>query len=484
MFNIFKFFQKKITEYNYKKFHLSITDSSLKKSKKIFKTISFPERFILPITGNSSVKEGDYVLREQPISYSKNLYNTTVHAPTSGTIEKIQYRIIPNISGELKKCIFIIPDKKDYLYKKKIITNYYNFSSNDFVEKMYKSGINFLNIFIEEKINIKKILKSYHTLIINFSEDFCFFYNNFFLKRNYKEIFNGINIISYFFKIKKIIFTIYYKNTDCISIIKKKIKYNSKFHLEITLKKLFLSNNFFKKGILVQDIYTLYAINKTIIKNKIITDRIITIINQRNKIKNLLVRIGTPVSHFLDCVNKKKILVISESMQKFFISSFDFPILSTTNYIIDFQKYKNNLISFKEESCINCDACEKICPVNLSPKEMYWSILNKYDYKIKFSLKNCIDCNACTYVCPSNIPLLKYFQEKRKKIKNKIYMQKIKNISRKRFIEKKNRLSIEKILLESNSIEERKYKKLVYNSILRVKSKRNIKNKLKKLMES
>lgn len=45
----------------------------------------------------------------------------------------------------------------------------------------------------------------------------------------------------------------------------------------------------------------------------------------------------------------------------------------------------------KKEECINCGACEEVCPVNC--------IIEK-DEKRFINSEDCIDCGACKEVCP------------------------------------------------------------------------------------
>ncbi len=49
-----------------------------------------------------------------------------------------------------------------------------------------------------------------------------------------------------------------------------------------------------------------------------------------------------------------------------------------------------------EEECINCGACNKICPQNINVLKCF-----KEDLKSK----RCLNCGLCNYVCPANIKL-------------------------------------------------------------------------------
>ncbi|MDY6915843.1 MAG: 4Fe-4S binding protein [Candidatus Cloacimonadota bacterium] len=46
-----------------------------------------------------------------------------------------------------------------------------------------------------------------------------------------------------------------------------------------------------------------------------------------------------------------------------------------------------------KEECINCGACEGVCPV---------SCISEVDEKRVINAEECIDCGACKEVCPVN----------------------------------------------------------------------------------
>jgi len=61
--------------------------------------------------------------------------------------------------------------------------------------------------------------------------------------------------------------------------------------------------------------------------------------------------------------------------------------------------------------CIRCGACEKTCPVNLLPQQLYWHAKAKDFKRVQaHHLFDCIECGCCAYVCPSHIPLVSYYR--------------------------------------------------------------------------
>ena len=52
--------------------------------------------------------------------------------------------------------------------------------------------------------------------------------------------------------------------------------------------------------------------------------------------------------------------------------------------------------SLKHYDCINCGACNKVCPLNINVKKLY-------DHKLMSN--KCLNCGLCNYICPANIDL-------------------------------------------------------------------------------
>ena len=57
-------------------------------------------------------------------------------------------------------------------------------------------------------------------------------------------------------------------------------------------------------------------------------------------------------------------------------------------------------------SCIACNQCPQVCPVELQPQLIMKSLLaNDVEDAIHQGFLDCTDCGLCTYVCPSKIEL-------------------------------------------------------------------------------
>jgi electron transport complex protein RnfC len=124
--------------------------------------------------------------------------------------------------------------------------------------------------------------------------------------------------------------------------------------------------------------------------------------------KNLLVRVGTPLSYILKnyqiTLHANQKLVLNGIMRGTPQYSTDFPVTNSLHGI--YVQDDTEVFLFKDTPCINCGRCSSVCPVNLRVH----MICRNAEYEIFESCRQqniaaCIECGLCTYVCPAHRPL-------------------------------------------------------------------------------
>jgi len=65
--------------------------------------------------------------------------------------------------------------------------------------------------------------------------------------------------------------------------------------------------------------------------------------------------------------------------------------------------------------CIRCGECERVCPKQLLPHELYWQRTSNDAMEV-LKLDACIECGICDRICPSNIPLTNIFNATKQRI--------------------------------------------------------------------
>lgn len=165
-------------------------------------------------------------------------------------------------------------------------------------------------------------------------------------------------------------------------------------------------------GFMVQNVSTCYAVFQAVKYNKPLIERVVTISgNGIKESKNLLVKIGTPISDIIQycggSIGEIKKIIFGGVMTGNAQFSFDTPVIKTTNGIV----FQNNLVEEEMIDCVHCGKCVDVCPMALLPQVIYQYIKqNDFSGAIDYGLKECIECGLCSYVCPSFIPLVHYFK--------------------------------------------------------------------------
>lgn len=165
----------------------------------------------------------------------------------------------------------------------------------------------------------------------------------------------------------------------------------------------------YEMGTIVQNVATLNAIANAVFEGEPLISRVTTLNGDVKEPKNLLVKIGTPISDILSAnnvdKNDLKQVVVGGVMMGNSIPTTDAPITKRTSSIIVFAKSKNKKEP-KQTACIHCSNCIASCPVRLHPVMLYNAIMKgDFEKAEKLWVKDCIACGTCSYVCPSRLPL-------------------------------------------------------------------------------
>lgn len=165
----------------------------------------------------------------------------------------------------------------------------------------------------------------------------------------------------------------------------------------------------YEMGTIVQNVATINAIANAVFEGEPLISRVTTLNGDVPEPKNLLVKIGTPISNILTQnnvdLNDIRQVVVGGVMMGNAIQTIEAPVTKRTSSLIVFSKSK-----YKPDqpttACIHCSNCIQSCPVRLHPIMIYNAIMKGDFAKAeKLWVKDCIACGTCSYVCPSKLPL-------------------------------------------------------------------------------
>jgi electron transport complex protein RnfC len=167
-------------------------------------------------------------------------------------------------------------------------------------------------------------------------------------------------------------------------------------------------------GCVIQNIGTAIAIHDAVVKGEAQITAAVTVSGGGIKEpKNVIVRVGTPLSDVLEyCggVNEDaaKVVVGGPMMG---VSQFDMaaPIMKATSGILVLTKDEVN--AHPETPCLKCGKCIEVCPLGLTPTKLArLSELEKLEDAEDFGITTCMECGTCTFTCPANIPLVQWIR--------------------------------------------------------------------------
>jgi len=168
-------------------------------------------------------------------------------------------------------------------------------------------------------------------------------------------------------------------------------------------------------GAAVFNVATLAQIGELLPRQQGLIERVVTIAGPGvAKPGNYLTPIGTPLGWALEqagCVPDIAEVVLGGPMMGPAISSLEVPLTKGVTGILALTRREVNGGS-RIWPCIHCGACVDACPMRLNPSRL--GMLARKDryseMEADFHLIDCFECGSCSYVCPSHIPLVQYFR--------------------------------------------------------------------------
>lgn len=174
--------------------------------------------------------------------------------------------------------------------------------------------------------------------------------------------------------------------------------------------------------VVVQNTSTSFAIFEAVRYGKPLIDRVVTVTGEGiNEPKNLLVKIGTLVSHLIkECggLKNETVKIISGGpMMGFAISSLDIPVTKGTSGIVVLSE--GEIVHAEDFGpCIRCGRCIDICPMGLMPLMLsIYAEKGFYEDAKEYNLFDCFECGSCAFVCPSKRPIVQLVRLAKSQVK-------------------------------------------------------------------
>ena len=356
-------------------------------------------------------KKGDIVSLGDMIAKTKGDLRVPILASISGKI--IDFVDMTYLDGDKVKCAVIDNNFDGELNTTKINKKY---TRTEFISKLQEKGIigmggasfpTYAKYDIEKKIN---------TLIVNAVECEPYITSDFIVSMSHcEEILETIDTIMEINDIKECIIAIKKDNDSLKKLLCSYLGTYPNIKLKLVpsvypmgyerllvkyVKKEIYKNLPLEKGVVVNNISTIYAIYQALKYDNPLVERVITISGLVDNPLNVLVRVGTKVSDIINNfgkINEDLVYIASGPMYGKKVDINSLVVSANLNGIVALEKCVN-----KVEDCNHCGKCVSVCPKKLSPVLIKDNIDNPYKLK-ELKAYRCIECGLCSYICPSKI---------------------------------------------------------------------------------
>ena len=407
--------------------------------------IPLATRFIMPLKqhigaeGELCVKEGDSVLRGQPLTFGRGRM-LPVHAPTSGKVVAIAPHTVAHPSALAELSVIIEPDGEDRWIERDGWNDYRAHSRETLIERIHQFGVAGLGgAGFPTGAKLQGGGNKIQTLIINAAE--CEPYitaDDRLMQDCAAQIVEGVRILAHILQPREVLIGIEDNKPQAISMLRAVLagshditlrviptKYPSGGAKQLTQiltgKQVPHGGRSSDIGVLMQNVGTAYAVKRAVVDGEPLTERVVTLTGESvSQPGNVWARLGTPVRHLLDqagfCPTSEQMVIMGGPLMGFTLPWLDVPVVKITNCLLA-PSVSEMGEEQEEKGCIRCSACADACPADLLPQQLYWfSKGQQHDKAQAHNLADCIECGACAWVCPSSIPLVQYFRQEKAEI--------------------------------------------------------------------
>ncbi|MFJ5980573.1 electron transport complex subunit RsxC [Enterobacter cancerogenus] len=407
--------------------------------------IPLATRYVMPLKqhigaeGELCVKEGDRVLRGQPLTFGRGRM-LPVHAPTSGTVVSIAPHTVAHPSALSELSVIIDADGEDRWFDRDGWSDYRAQSREALIERIHQFGVAGLGgAGFPTGTKLRGGGDKIDMLIINAAE--CEPYitaDDRLMQDCAAQVVEGIRILAHILQPRDVLIGIEDNKPQAISMLWAVLagshdiglrviptKYPSGGAKQLTQiltgKQVPHGGRSSDIGVLMQNVGTAYAVKRAVIDGEPLTERVVTLTGESvSRPGNVWARLGTPVRHLLDhagfCPGSDQMVIMGGPLMGFTLPWLDVPVVKITNCLLAPSSTEMGEEQ-EEKGCIRCSACADACPADLLPQQLYWYSKGQLHDKAKaHNLADCIECGACAWVCPSNIPLVQYFRQEKAEI--------------------------------------------------------------------
>lgn len=380
------------------------------------------------------VREGQEVVRGEPIAKAGGFVSVPMHAPVTGRVEKIA--LCPSARGDLSPAIYIKTypsSSQEVLYGAPQDINAMTPAEViDAVQATGAVGLGGAAFPTHVKLKIPEG-KKVDTVVVNGCECEPYLTTDHRIMVEYPaQVLHGARVMMRALGASRAVVGVEDNKMDAVEALRKANGGATDISIEAVaakypqgaekmLVKVLLGREIpsgglpVDVGLAVFNVATLAQIGELLPTRQGLIERVVTLTGPGvAKPGNYLVAVGTPLRFALEqagCSPDVKQVILGGPMMGAAIGSFDVPITKGVTGILALTPEQANG-KHRIFPCIHCGACVQICPMQLNPSSL--GLLARKDryeeMEQGYHLNDCFECGCCSYVCPAHIPLVQYFR--------------------------------------------------------------------------
>ncbi len=380
------------------------------------------------------VREGEDVVRGQPIAEADGFVSVPIHAPATGVIRKVGFAL--DADGKMAPAIIVEPypasDQRvewgrpvdpDGLAPAEIVQAIQNMGMVGLGGAAFPTHVKFtppegkhVDTLIINGCECEPYLTADHRVMVEFTE----------------KVIIGTRLVQKALGAKRAIIAIESNKPDAAAAFEARLAGDAEVSVAVLatkypqgaeklLTKALLGLEIPSGGlpadisVMCSNVATAAEIGTLLPLGQGLIERVITITGQGvARPGNYLIPLGTPLNFVLDHVGllrEAREVIFGGPMMGKGVAFLETPITKGVSGIVVMTQEE---LAHQRQiyPCIRCGHCLGACPLHLNPSRL-GLLARKNEFETmdeRQRLFDCFECGCCSYVCPSNIPLVQYFR--------------------------------------------------------------------------
>lgn len=384
----------------------------------------------------SIVAKGDHVLTGQKIAEASGFVSAPIYATVSGTVKAIEPRRV--VTGDSVMSIIVENDEKYEEVAYSPVDSYEQLSKEEIIGRVREAGVvgmggagfpTFIKLSPKEPEKIEYVIANCAECEPYLTSDYRR------MMEEPEKLVGGMKIMLSLFDNARGILAIEDNKPDCIEILKKLTKDESRISVKALKTKYpqgaerqiiyattgrSINSKMLPAdaGCIVDNVDTIVAIYHAVMQGKPLMHRIVTVTGDAIADPcNFIVRIGTNYRELVEEAGGFKTqpekIISGGPMMGFAIFDLDVPTTKTASALLCLTQ--DEVSKMEPSACINCGKCVEVCPGRVVPRRLadYAENYNEEAFLAEHGME-CCECGCCSYVCPAKRPLTQTIKSMRK----------------------------------------------------------------------